>query len=76
MADIIDIERFKKSKAEEEDWLQATKDISAYEDMVMRSVQSFHTYSVQEKQALYSSLALFNIELLKILHEGEEKTVE
>lgn len=72
MADVIDIEMFKKNKAEEEDWLQATKDLVAYEDVVMRSVESFHTYSVQEKQALYSSLALFNIELLKILHERKE----
>lgn len=48
---------------------QAEADIQKYEDVVMKSVRDFHTFSVQEKVELYSSLAAFNIEILRQLLE-------
>jgi len=48
---------------------QAQADIQKYEAVVMKSVGEFHTYSVQEKIELYSSLAEFNVEILRQLLE-------
>ena len=48
---------------------QAEADIQKYGDVVMKSVKDFHTFSVQEKVELYSSLAAFNIEILRQLLE-------
>lgn len=48
---------------------QAAKDVEHYADVVSRSVESFHTYSVQQKQQLYSDLAVFNIMIVRELLE-------
>lgn len=47
----------------------AESDVAKYEDVVMKSVRDFHTYSAQEKYELYSSLAEFNVKILKQLLE-------
>jgi hypothetical protein len=48
---------------------RASADVQHYENVVRKSVDDFHTYSVQEKAELYSSLAEFNVEILKQLLE-------
>ena len=59
-----------KTKAENLFTLQrASADVEHYENVVRKSVDNFHTYSVQEKAELYSSLAEFNVEILKQLLE-------
>lgn len=54
---------------------QAEADIQKYEDVVMKSVRDFHTFSVQEKAELYSSLAAFNVEILRQLLEYKKGEV-
>lgn len=54
---------------------QAEADIQKYEDVVMKSVRDFHTFSVQEKAELYSSLAQFNVEILRQLLEHKKGEV-
>jgi hypothetical protein len=51
---------------------QAEADIQKYEDVVMKSVRDFHTFSVQQKQELYSSLVEFNVIILKQLLERKK----
>jgi hypothetical protein len=51
---------------------QAEADIQKYEDVVVKSVRDFHTFSVQEKSELYSSLAAFNVVILKQLLERKK----
>jgi hypothetical protein len=59
-----------KAKTENLFTLQrASADVQHYENVVRKSVDNFHTYSVQEKMELYSSLAEFNVEILKQLLE-------
>lgn len=48
---------------------QAAKDVEHYAEVVSRSVDNFHTYSVQQKQQLYSDLAEFNIRIVRELLE-------
>ena len=48
---------------------RASADVQHYENVVRKSVDNFHTYSVQEKVELYSSLAEFNVKILKQLLE-------
>ena len=54
---------------------QAEADIQKYKDVVMKSVRDFHTFSVQEKVELYSSLAQFNVEILRQLLEHKKGEV-
>lgn len=59
-----------KTKTENLFTLQrASVDVQHYEDVVRKSVDNFHTYSVQEKIELYSSLAEFNIKIINQLLE-------
>ena len=46
---------------------QASADVDAYEDVVNKSILEFSSYSVFEKQELYTTLAKFNVELLQKL---------
>ena len=56
---------------------QASADVEAYETVVNKSILEFHSYSVFEKQELYTTLARFNVELLqKLLAIKKEKSVE
>ena len=48
---------------------QAASDVAAYEDVVNKSILKFSSYSVFEKQELYTTLAKFNVELLQKLLE-------
>lgn len=48
---------------------QAASDVEWYEEVVNKSVEDFHTYSVSQKQELYSSLAEFNIKIINQLLE-------
>ena len=47
----------------------ATKDVEKYKEVVERSILEFSSYSVFEKQELYTTLARFNVELLQKLLE-------
>ena len=46
---------------------QASADVEAYEVVVSKSILEFPSYSVFEKQELYTTLAKFNVELLQKL---------
>ena len=48
---------------------RASADVEHYENVVRKSVDNFHTYSLQQKQSLYEELAEFNVEILKQLLE-------
>lgn len=48
---------------------QASADVEWYTEVVQKSVEYFHTYSVSQKQELYSSLAEFNIKIINQLLE-------
>lgn len=54
----------------------AIKDIDHYEKVILNSIENFDNYSVIEKRALYASISIFNVELLKILHLRKEKVSE
>ena len=59
-----------KTKTESTFNLQrASADVGHYETVVRKSVDDFHTYSLQQKQSLYEELAEFNVEILKQLLE-------
>ena len=56
---------------------QASADVAAYEDVVNKSILEFSSYSVFEKQELYTTLAKFNVELLqKLLAIKKENSFE
>lgn len=44
--------------------LQSKADVEKYEKVLMKTIVDFHTYSIQEKQQLFESIAIFNISLL------------
>ena len=48
---------------------QASADVAAYEAIVNKSILEFPSYSIFEKQELYTTLARFNVELLQKLLE-------
>mgnify|MGYP001579602309 CR=1 FL=1 len=48
---------------------QASADVEWYTEVVNKSVEDFHTYSVSQKYELYSSLAEFNIKIINQLLE-------
>ena len=48
---------------------QASADVAAYEAVVNKSILEFSSYSIFEKQELYTTLAKFNVELLQKLLE-------
>lgn len=55
---------------------QNTADVEKYEQVLMRSIVDFNTYSVQEKQRLFESVALFNISLLNNLLKKKYEAAE
>lgn len=69
MADVINLLQEKVKKESIFNLEQAAKDVEHYTEVVSRSVDSFHTYSVQQKQQLYSDLAEFNIMIVRELLE-------
>lgn len=48
---------------------RASADVLHYENVVRKSVDNFHTYSVQQMQSLYTELAEFNILIINQLLE-------
>lgn len=69
MAEVINMFHRKSKQESIFNLEQAVKDVEHYADVVNRSVESFHTYSVQQKQQLYSDLAEFNIMIVRELLE-------
>ena len=59
---ILSFNKPKKTRLQE-----ILEDVNKYEEVVLKSVMDFHTYSPYQKQELYSSLAQFNISILKQL---------
>lgn len=51
-------------------------DVENYENILNKSVSSFHSLTVVEKAELYSTLAEFNIDLVKYLHKLNKKNAE
>jgi hypothetical protein len=66
---VVNIFQHKTEKESLFNITQAEADIAKYETAVLKSVDQFHTFSIQQKQELYSSLAAFNVEILKQLLE-------
>ena len=65
-----------KTKTESTFNLQrASADVGHYETVVRKSVDDFHTYSLQQKQSLYEELAEFNIQILHNLINSTRKEV-
>lgn len=69
MSEVVDLFQHKAKTESIFNMQRATADVQHYEDIVRKSVDNFHTFSVQQKQELYSSLVLFNVEILKQLLE-------
>lgn len=66
---VVDLFEEKQKRASIFSLEQASADVAAYETVVNKSVEDFHTYSVSQKQELYSSLAAFNIKIINQLLE-------
>lgn len=75
MSDIINLFDEKAKRLTMFSISQAEADVQKYKDVVMKSVRDFHTFSVQEKVELYSSLAAFNVEILRQLLEYKKGEV-
>lgn len=56
--------------------LQSKADVEKYEQVLMKSIIDFHTYSVSQKQQLFESVALFNISLLNNLLKKKYETAK
>ncbi len=69
MAEVINMFHHKSKQESIFNLEQAAKDVEHYADVVSRSVESFHTYSVQQKQQMYNDLAEFNIMIVRELLE-------
>ena len=48
---------------------RAAADVEHYENVVRKSVDNFHTYSIQQKRDLYQELVEFNILIINQLLE-------
>lgn len=66
---VVDMFSAKEKLIAEVKQATATTEIARYEEVILKSIQDFHTYSVQEKQALYTANSMFAIDLLKIIHK-------
>jgi len=72
MSDIINLFDEKAKRLTIFNISQAEADIAKYEAAVLKSVDQFHTFSIQQKQELYSSLVEFNVIILKQLLERKK----
>ena len=75
MSDVVDLRAYKIKTENLFNLEQARADVEQYKQIVMKSVRDFHTFSVQEKSELYSSLADFNVEILRQLLEHKKGEV-
>lgn len=69
MSEVINMFEEKQKRASIFSLEQASADVAAYEDIVNKSILEFSSYSIFEKQELYTTLAKFNVELLQKLLE-------
>lgn len=69
MSEVINMSDEKQKRASIFSLEQASADVAAYEAVVNKSILEFPSYSVFEKQELYTTLAKFNVELLQKLLE-------
>lgn len=69
---VVSIESYKKDLLNK----SLDCDVQNYEDVLNKSISEFNSFSVLEKAELYSTLAEFNIGLVKYLHELNKKNAE
>lgn len=69
MSDVVDLFQHKTKQESIFNLQRASADVEHYENVVRKSVDNFHTYSVQQKQELYTELAEFNIMIINQLLE-------
>ncbi|MNR05010.1 hypothetical protein D3C85_1210120 [compost metagenome] len=69
---VVSIESYKKDLFNK----SLDYDVENYERVLTQSVNTFNSFSVLEKAELYSTLAEFNIGLVKYLHELNKKNDE
>lgn len=69
---VVSIEKYRKQILNN----SIENDIESYVDVLNKSVAEFNSYGVVEKEQLYSTLAEFNIGLVKYLHELNKKNAE
>ena len=69
---VVSIESYKKQILQN----SLDYDVENYERVLTDSVNTFNSFSVAEKEALYATLAEFNIGLVKYLHELNKKNAE
>ena len=69
MSEVINMFEEKQKRASIFSLEQASADVAAYEAVVNKSILEFPSYSIFEKQELYTTLAKFNVELLQKLLE-------
>lgn len=69
MSDVVDLFQHKTKQESIFNLRRASADVEHYENVVRKSVDNFHTYSVQQKQDLYEELAEFNILIINQLLE-------
>lgn len=69
MSDVVDLGSYKIKRENLFNLEQSEADVEQYRQIVRESVDNFHTYSVSQKQELYSSLAAFNIKIINQLLE-------
>lgn len=69
MSEVVNLSEHKAKQSNLFSLELASADVAYYEKVVKRSVENFHTFSVQQKQELYESLAEFNISIVNNLLE-------
>lgn len=69
---VVSIEKYKKQMLNS----SLDYDVENYEVVLNKSVSEFNSLSVVDKEKLYSTLAEFNIGLVKYLHELNKKNAE
>lgn len=69
---VVNIEKYRKQVLDS----SIECDIESYANVLNKSVVEFNSYGVVEKEQLYTTLAEFNIGLVKYLHELNKKNVE
>lgn len=69
MSEVVDLFQHKAKTESIFNLQRASADVLHYESVVRKSVDNFHTFSVQQKQELYQELAEFNILIINQLLE-------
>lgn len=69
MSEVVDLFQERNKRESIFSLQRASADVEHYENVVRKSVDNFHTYSVQQKQDLYEELAAFNVLIINQLLE-------